>query len=209
MAMSVQERGLRYRRNPKNDAVRQVRNAQQRENRLASGLCVICGSRPPKPQCVTCEPCINSRVSYRKNREGEFVAKGLCGVCGKVPSMPHMTASLTYRLCETCYLRKLALGNLGSKKLWPVIRDKLIAQDWKCAYTGELLVLSVNDSLDHIYPLSRFPERATDPTNIEWVCRQVNEMKRDRTPEEFLTMIQHILDYRLYALTWTSGSSVA
>jgi hypothetical protein len=61
---------------------------------------------------------------------------------------------------------------------------------------GIPLTLGVNDSLDHIYPLARFPERATDPTNIEWVSRKINEMKRDRTPDEFLALIGQILDYR-------------
>ena len=57
-------------------------------------------------------------------------------------------------------------------------------------------MLGVNDSLDHVYPVSRYPERATDPTNVEWVCRTINGMKRNRTPEEFLALLAQILSYR-------------
>jgi 5-methylcytosine-specific restriction endonuclease McrA len=56
---------------------------------------------------------------------------------------------------------------LGSSKYWSRLRDKLVSQGYRCVYTGELLVLGVNDSLDHIYPASRFPERAKDPNNLK------------------------------------------
>jgi hypothetical protein len=111
-----------------------------------------------------------------------------------MPSL--LKAGPQHRLCEGCYLHKQSRQRLGSGKYWRILRDKLISQDYRCAYTGELLVLGVNDLLDHIYPAMRFPERAKDPTNLEWVSRKINEMKRDRTPEEFLTLIAGILDYR-------------
>jgi hypothetical protein len=85
---------------------------------------------------------------------------------------------------------------LGGNQHWAVLLEKLTAQDWRCAYSGAPLVLGVNDSLDHIFPASRFPDLAFDPENVEWVSREINEMKRDRTPEEFLTLLRVILTYR-------------
>ena len=57
-------------------------------------------------------------------------------------------------------------------------------------------MLGVNDSLDHPFPALQFPELARDPENIERVSREINEMKRDRTPEESLSLLRAILAYR-------------
>lgn len=76
------------------------------------------------------------------------------------------------------------------------IAAKLREQGHACAYTGEKIVLGVNDSLDHIYPARRFPHLRNDPKNVEWVTRLVNTMKTDLTREEFLTMIGNILQRR-------------
>jgi CRISPR/Cas system Type II protein with McrA/HNH and RuvC-like nuclease domain len=85
---------------------------------------------------------------------------------------------------------------LRSSHHWRAIRAKFEAQGGRCAYTGQPLILGLNDSLDHVYPVSRYPARAEDPANIEWTTREVNQMKRDRTPAEFLALLKVILDYR-------------
>jgi len=95
-----------------------------------------------------------------------------------------------------CYLKKIARNRLGSNRYWTQLRNKLTQQNYRCVYTGTPLQLGVNDSLDHIYPVQRFPDRAHDPNNVEWVTREINEMKRDRTPDEFLSLIQRILNNR-------------
>src|SRR5260221_14498960 len=46
------------------------------------------------------------------------------------------------------------------------------------------------------YPIARFPKLRDDPANIEWVRRDVNGMKGDSTPDEFLALIYRILEYR-------------
>ncbi len=46
------------------------------------------------------------------------------------------------------------------------------------------------------YPVARFPKLRDDPANIEWVRRDVNGTKGDRTPDEFLALIHRILEYR-------------
>ena len=81
-----------------------------------------------------------------------------------------------YRLCEECYIRKTTRNCLGSMKEWRKIRQKLYDQEFKCTYTGTLLVLGTNTSLDHIYPLHSYPHLKADPDNTEWVLREVNEM---------------------------------
>ncbi|MEE9579948.1 MAG: hypothetical protein V3V74_01365, partial [Nitrosomonadaceae bacterium] len=53
-----------------------------------------------------------------------------------------------------------------------------------------------NDSIDHIIPVSRCPDRAHDVTNLEWVTRTVNFMKRNMIPDEFLAAVKKINDFR-------------
>jgi len=93
-------------------------------------------------------------------------------------------------------LKKAARRYLGSNTHWHTLCAKLDAQGWKCAYTGETLVLGLNDSVDHVYPVSTHPEMASDPDNIEWTTREVNVMERDRTPEQFMALVRAIFACR-------------
>ncbi len=120
---------------------------------------------------------------------------GLCLHCGKGAWLPALTDKGD-RLCELCYCRKTAKFNLGSSRHGPAVRDKFRTQDARCPYSGETLILGVNATLDHILPVSRYPERRTDPANVEWVVSWVNLMKGDATPDEFIERMRHILVYR-------------
>jgi 5-methylcytosine-specific restriction endonuclease McrA len=98
-------------------------------------------------------------------------------------------------LCEPCYFRKTSTDCLRTAKHGELIGEKLKSQNYRCAYTGELIVLGVNDSLDHILPISRFPELRHDPANTEWVTRKVNCMKWDSTREEFLETARLVVNH--------------
>jgi 5-methylcytosine-specific restriction endonuclease McrA len=117
--------------------------------------------------------------------------RGVCVRCGKPP----VNKSVKYLFCEEHYYKKTASGNLRSAKHWIAVKNKLIAQGYKCAYTGELIEFGVNDTLDHILPKCRYPELARNTNNIEWITRKVNLMKRGRTRDEFLALANKILDY--------------
>jgi hypothetical protein len=89
-------------------------------------------------------------------------------------------------------LRLLSRNTLGSATKWHVLLDKLYRCDWRCAYTGELLVLGVNLSFDHIKPVARFSELKYEPTNLEPVSLAVNMAKRDMSKEEFIEMCNKV-----------------
>jgi len=90
---------------------------------------------------------------------------------------------------------------LKTAKHAEAISAKLKAQNYRCAYTGELIVLGVNDSLDHILPTSKFPKLRSDPTNVEWVTRKVNCMKWDSTREEFIATAYAVVKHHQSQLT--------
>ena len=168
---------------------------RRRSRRSSEALCLDCG-QPTGSGHRKCAKCRRRDVGYVRSRSEYWAGHGLCADCGKAPPLESTASPARYPRCEVCYFRRAIKDRLGSSKEWRNLRDKLIAQDYRCPYTGELLILGVNDSVDHIYPVARFPERAHDLNNIEWVSRSVNEMKRDRTPDEFMSLIARILAYR-------------
>jgi hypothetical protein len=184
---------------------RSRRQAQRTRQRRLQARCVTCGERC-EPHRLKCSSCLardrRCQDSVRQKRlvQGGYVA------CGASSALPSLAANTKYRLCAPCHLKKLSRQRLGSNQHWTVLLDKRTAQGSRCAYSGAPLMLGVNDSLDHTFPALRFPELAHDPENSEWVSREINEMKRDRTPEEFLSLLCAILACR--PASWPSGVNV-
>jgi hypothetical protein len=157
-------------------------------------ICKNCGD-PPELERGRCATCLQNATEQAWRVRQRRKESGVCVRCGRHEVLPGLEAKAE-RLCEPCYLKKVCRFNFGTSLHWQRLAEKLVVQQGRCAYTGESLILGVNDSLDHIKPISRFPELRGDPENTEWVCRSVNEMKRDRTPEEFLCLIRQILAHR-------------
>lgn len=182
----------RYEKSAKGKARREAtkddraRASLERYRRLvAAGLCSRCGKTPRRINLVYCEPCGKRDAARVKARRDKNVANGVCTACGKHQSLPSMTGK-KYSLCERCYFKKTSTDCLKTAKYAEALGQKLHDQNYRCAYTGELIVLGLNDSLDHVLPISKFPKLRSDPTNVEWVTRKVNCMKWDSTREEFI-----------------------
>lgn len=120
-------------------------------------------------------------AEYRRKK----VLNGICRYCS-VQSLAHADS------CERHWFTHVARKRLGNAALWVEIRDKLIAQNYQCPYTGEKLVLGVNASLDHIKPKSKFEAIASDLENVEWVRIDVNFAKRAKSKEDFILMCRTI-----------------
>ena len=71
----------------------------------------------------------------------------------------------------------------GSKENWREIKEILIKQDYRCAYTGVKLVIGVNASIDHIVPRCKGGKDTVD--NIQWVDKIVNSEKGRRTSKVY------------------------
>jgi len=74
------------------------------------------------------------------------------------------------------------------------IKHKLEEQEYKCVYTGIVLIPGRNASLDHILPISRGGTHEIE--NLQWVDIQINRMKTDMTHQEFIQMCHKIVDLR-------------
>ncbi len=156
-----------------------------RLKRKALGICQACKSpaRPGKTLCSDCNRKASARgIHYSRLR----LARGLCAGC----SNPAINGC---KRCENCSIKQIARVNLGyavKTGAWRLLKEKLAAQNFTCAYSGERLVVGANASLDHILPRSRGGDNSLD--NLQWVTLSVNYMKRDLTHEEFLALVSTI-----------------
>lgn len=166
-----------------------------RLSRFTKGMCVSCGDNTPSDSLRTCKNCLLRLGDIYKKRAEKLNNLNLCVRCGKSKQLSgHTRTGKSHTTCQTCYLKHISFSNLGTRKHAVVLMSKLKAQNYKCPYTGEDLILGDNAWIDHIMPRSRFPELSNDIDNIEWLTGKVNRMKQDRTPKEFLSLIKKIHD---------------
>lgn len=118
---------------------------------------------------------LNCQSRYSKHKE-----LGLCVVCTK-PSLENSC------LCEFHYIKSVARNNLDiySGDICRILIDKLDSQGRICPYTGRNIILGKNSSLDHIKPVSLFPDLKNDIDNLEWVDKNVNFAKHTMSGDEF------------------------
>jgi 5-methylcytosine-specific restriction endonuclease McrA len=170
-----------------------VYQAQQ----MAKGNCVTCWKPNPRKGLRECGPCAARSTKRAKARDERYKKEGCCRTCGQtegllfstVTNFTHEQSRIT---CPDCWYRRIANSHGMSTKDWPVLRDLLVAQNRRCAYSRDVLVLGQNMSLDHKTPTSR--GGGNEPSNLQWVTWRVNLMKSDMTHEEFLHMCRRIAD---------------
>jgi hypothetical protein len=150
--------------------------------------------------CKTCEKSfISTRSSkkycshkcYRLRMSRNWISKnrkrGLCYSCSRKP------VSNTSSWCEQHWFTQAAWrSGLRGKGSWKRIRELLEHQNYICPYTGKVLIIGVNASVDHKLPRSRYPELVGDISNYEWVDEDVNRAKRSMTRDEFVLLCKII-----------------
>lgn len=173
---------LFYRRN--SDEVNEKKK-QDRIRKKALGLCSTC-SDPAEEGKVLCIRCRDKNLAAGKAKYLRHKSKGLCHRCGA-------EVLVNCKLCHRCWLRKKSIDNLGTETRWQELGNKLIAQEYICPYTGELLVPGINASVDHIFPSSLYPELEYELDNVEWVDMRFNRTKFDYTPDQFYHLTMAVL----------------
>jgi hypothetical protein len=110
-------------------------------------------------------------------------AAGVCHNCNN----PQAFGSIS---CENHWFGARATQRLGLGKnaiaRGQALKQILVDQDYRCAYTGRPLICGSNASIEHKMPVSKRPDLKSDLNNIEWLDVTVNRMKTDMTREEFL-----------------------
>src|SRR5260370_40406460 len=131
-------------------AERAHREMQMRASRRKVQSCISCGA-PRLRGRSKCAPCLARDAQYQVDMRARWTSAGLCAGCAQRPPLATLRENTEHRVCEECYFHNAARARLGSRTHWQALRDRLIAQDFTCPYTGTRLVLGVNDSVDHIY----------------------------------------------------------
>lgn len=128
----------------------------------------------------------NNRIksrNYRKSKRLERISNGVCSRCS-YPSLGHVTVCLYHWL----FIKAITNLDGNPTKNAELLEGKLVSQKYKCPYTNQLLIPGLNCWLDHIKPKRRFPELARNINNVEWVSKEINIAKSDKTKEEFIQL---------------------
>lgn len=157
----------------------QMRQEQLKKNKQ----CLQCGKRLEDNDKSYCKECKRKHNINAKNIIRIAIENRVCYRCkGNI--------DITGTLCKACWLKRKARDYLGKSSMWTILDRKLEEQKYKCAYTGRKLVLGVNASIDHKTPICRGGGRSS--RNLQWVLRDINLMKNNRTDKEFVYDIKTI-----------------
>ena len=129
-------------------------------------------------------------IEAKRKKYHEKIANGFCHSC----SNRALEGRTRCSICTIAGLCRQAIGN-GTKEQAKYLLGKLEEGENKCPYTGEVIELGKSAELDHIYPKLRFPERAREIENLEWVSSRANKAKLDMTKEEFIEFCRLVTTY--------------
>ena len=137
--------------------------------------------------CVECNKLRRNTDEFRRKAAAQVlkgyrkrIAEGVCFRCG-------VTCLRGWQLCERHHYVAIARDRLGiaTNAAGERLRQKLIEQNYTCPYTGQRIAPG-SMHLDHILPVSRFPDLRSDFDNVEWVSVDTNQAKLAKTREEFI-----------------------
>jgi 5-methylcytosine-specific restriction endonuclease McrA len=132
---------------------------------------------------------LESKRVYQRKKRIEAKEAGVCRECLKRPRHKHLSQ------CLDCQFRRLAKNHLGSRDRAAELINLLEAQGYRCAYSGRLIDIGENASVEHVVPVSRDRKRKTDITNIKFVDQRINQMKQGLPLSEFLGTCKEVLRF--------------
>lgn len=140
--------------------------------------------------CLRCE-CPFESIEHKKCLEEVRSKRKATVKGGYCRSHPSQQLYPNLKSCLACWFANKAGNTLGSQgKFKTSIKDLIEKQNWKCTYTGELLIPGINASLDHIIPVSKGGKNKI--SNIQWITLQMNNMKTNMSHNEFILMCDRI-----------------
>ena len=162
------------------------KNASQKRCRALkriNGICMNCSS-PARERRTLCQRCSAYYVEKGRQDIAKRKRDGKCRSCGGEKTDQSM--------CVDCRIKCMAqrLGGKVKSGLWLILKRKLESQDYRCAYSGELIFPGINASIDHIHPRSKGGTH--DEENLHWVSSVVNRMKGSLLQEQFVALCKMI-----------------
>lgn len=146
-----------------------------RKKNQEKGLCNNCGKTKNNKNRLNCGLCAKKFKELGRIRRAYKSELGICITCKE--------KAIQSNLCEKHWFKKCAsrLKNCN----WEDVKKKLDEQQWRCAYTDEILTFATM-SLDHKIP--RAHGGTDEISNLQWVTRIVNVCKNHILHEDFINM---------------------
>lgn len=135
------------------------------------GLCGNCGG--PKQAARVCQDCVKNQRKLRADR----IKNNLCYQC----PTPQYAGR---KHCFKHIVMILAKESMGSCKFAEFLCELLFEQKELCNYCEIHIEICSNAAIDHIQPISRFPELRNQLNNIQWLCKRCNQAKAAQTESE-------------------------
>lgn len=88
-------------------------------------------------------------------------------------------------------LKAVAKRHTGNAKNAVKLKGIFDSQGGRCAYSGRPIRIGGDAELDHIVPESK--GGTGELSNLQWVCKAANEMKRSMLESEFFALIRDIV----------------
>lgn len=180
---------------------------KRRSEYREKGLCIQCGKNKVDGSKSTCKPCIKKARKLKLKRDSHRRKYNLCLRCGKKAILilsdnskfgnvnrGFLIPRMKEPLCETHWFRTRSRDTFnGKERYWEELKEKLIKQDYKCAYTGRSLIIGFNASIDHTIPKSKGGSNTID--NVKWVDLEVNLLKYNMLENEFLAFCREVVEH--------------
>lgn len=164
------------------------RGATRRAEWKSKCICTQCGKKPAVPDKVLCEDCRSDQLLRTKKYRDYRTEAGLCLTCGNSETLPEL------KTCRQCYMKQTSIHHFGSVVETADLDAMFERQDGRCFYSGRVLTLGMDSSLDHTYAIATGGPNSLE--NVRWVHRMVNQAKWDYNPSEFLGLVRDIYYYQ-------------
>lgn len=129
-------------------------------------------------------------LKYNTKRRAERRLSGTCIRC----TTPTLEYSTSYCLKHWAILSAGNTCKQYNDTFGSLLISKLEQQNYRCALTGDILIPSLNCSVDHIVPKSK-GGAVDDPSNLRWVTVDANRAKGDLSDEEFLAFCKRAINH--------------
>lgn len=153
----------------------------------SDGLCRRCLTKKAKSGYKWCEDCSILRRKEHAEYENQKILDGCCTRCGK------KKAPNGSKRCGMCVIKNTSFRYTGTMNNWKLLATIFLRQNKTCPYSGRLLTLGVNASLDHIVPRSMGGDNSV--ANLEWLDKDINTMKSSMNKEEFIALIKQMYSH--------------
>jgi CRISPR/Cas system Type II protein with McrA/HNH and RuvC-like nuclease domain len=144
-------------------------------------------SQPAVDNIKICQKCRENRKKSDKKLDDKRKKEGRCIECGGDNTGLCLT-------CPKCLVKKMSVRATGNINNYKMLLDIFKEQKGICPYSGDLMVIGINASIDHKVPTSKGGDNSR--TNLQWTTKISNTMKHNQSEDEMFYNMRKIIAYQ-------------